>query len=150
MNVLSPVSTIMTTRLKAVNPEDSLERIKAIFDEHGIHHIPVVRYKEILGIISKSDFLHFLHGYAQSDMDKFVEKTRLKTWTAKEIMTEKMAKIDSAEPIRTALELFKINRFHALPVVDDGELVGIVTTYDIIARLAGEPVPLENYATAKM
>lgn len=149
MNVLSPVSTIMTTRLKAVNPEDSLERVKAIFDEFSIHHIPVVRYKEIVGLISKSDFLHFLKGFVQNDMDKFIEQTRLKTWTAKEIMTVKLAKIESSEPIRTALELFKINRFHALPVVDDGELVGIITTYDIIAQLAGEPVPLENYAAAK-
>ena len=62
MNVLAPISTIMTAKIHTVNPEDSLMMVKEIFDNYPIHHIPVVRYKHIEGIVSKSDFLHFLHG----------------------------------------------------------------------------------------
>jgi CBS domain-containing protein len=44
-----------------------------------------------------------------------------------------------------ALEVFKENLFHALPVVEEGNLVGIITTYDIISRLADEPITLADY-----
>ena len=69
------------------------------------------------------------------------------TWKVKDIMTQGLAKVDSKEPIRTALNLFKLNRFHALPVVDNDELVGMVTTFDIIDAIAKEPIALEDYKT---
>ena len=122
-----------------------------IFNKHNIHHIPVVRYKNIVGIISKTDFERFLHRTPKGagNGDSLIESTRLDTWKVRDIMTDRLAKVDSKEPIRTALDLFRLNRFHALPVVDNNELVGIVTTFDIIDAIAGEPVKLEDYKTAK-
>jgi acetoin utilization protein AcuB len=149
MNVLAPISTIMTTKLIAVNPDDSLAEVRDIFEKHNIHHLPVVRYKKIIGMVSKTDFVHFLHGFKGNEMDRFIDETRLRSWKVEEIMTKGLAKVDSKEPIRTALEVFKVNRFHALPVVDDDELVGIITTFDIIKILSDEPVPLENYQKNK-
>lgn len=149
MNLIAPVSTIMTKNVIAVTPDDDLMKVKELFDNYNIHHLPVVKYKEIVGIISKSDFLHFLHGFKGNDLDRFLDETRLKSWKASEIMTKGLAKVDSQEPIRTVLDVFLINRFHAIPVVDNSELVGIVTTYDIIKALAQEPVTLEDYKKAK-
>lgn len=139
----------MTKNIITVSPDDSLKEVKEIFDAKNIHHIPVVRYKKIVGMISKSDFFNFLHGFTKSDYDKTLQKTRLTSWKAKDIMTEGLAKIDSKEPIRTALGLFKMNHFHALPIVDDEELVGILTTFDIINAIANEPINLEDYQLAK-
>lgn len=47
MNVLAPVKTIMSTDLLTVTPADKLTLVKEIFDEHNIHHLPVVRFKEL-------------------------------------------------------------------------------------------------------
>jgi acetoin utilization protein AcuB len=149
MNVLQPVSTIMSSDLKTANPTDKLEVIKKIFDENNIHHIPVVRHMEIIGIISKSDFLHYLHGFRYNSSDDILEASRLSAWKAEDIMTKKLAKVEKTDPIRTALQVFKLNRFHAIPVVDKGKLVGIVTTYDIINAIASEPIELSNYQDAK-
>ncbi len=149
MNVLAPISTIMTAKLHTVNPDDSLMQVKEIFDQHKIHHIPVVRFKHIEGIVSKTDFLHFLRGFKSNEMDKFIDETRLRSWKAEEIMTKGLAKVESSDPIRTALEVFLVNRFHAIPVVDNNELVGIVTTFDVIKAIEDEPIPLENYKKAK-
>ena len=151
MNVLKPVSTIMAKQLITVDPSDRLRDVKEIFDKNNIHHIPVVRYKNIVGIVSKTDFDKFLHGSPKGsdNGDSLIENTRLDTWKVRDIMTDKLAKVDSKEPIRTALDLFRLNRFHALPVVDDEVLVGIITTFDIIDALADEPVKLEDYKTAK-
>lgn len=149
MNVLAPISSIMSTKLITVNPDDSLEKVRTIFEENNIHHIPVVNYKEIVGMISKSDFLHFMHGFTQSETDQYLENVRLDSWKAQEIMTKGLAKVDSKEMIRNVLEVFKINRFHALPIVDNDDLVGIVTTFDIIKMVLESPVTLEDYTSAK-
>jgi acetoin utilization protein AcuB len=135
MNILDPVSTIMTSKLITVNPEDKLESVKELFDKHRIHHIPVVRYQEIVGIISKTDLLYFLRGLTNNSYEKVLNDVRLKNYNAEDIMTKGIAKISSTDRIAVALEIFKENIFHAIPIVDNGNLVGIVTTYDIIKAL---------------
>ena len=136
MNILAPISTIMTTKLLTVNPEDKLEKVKEIFDTHKIHHLPVVRYKEIVGIISKSDLLFFLRGLRHGNGEEKMNTVRLQNYKAEAIMTMGIAKMSSTDRIDVALEVFKENLFHAIPIVDEDELVGIVTTYDIIKKLA--------------
>lgn len=145
MNIVAPVASIMTKDLITVNPEDSLEIVKQCFDKHTIHHLPVVRYQQIVGIISIQDLKFFLRGTAKNTTDDVIEAMRLRSWKAKDIMTEKLAKLDVADSIRTALDVFKTNRLHALPVLEKDKLVGIVTTYDIISALANEPVSLADY-----
>lgn len=149
MNLIAPVSSIMTKNVIAVTPDDDLLKVKGIFKSYNLHHLPVVKFKELVGIISKTDFLHFLHGFKGNDVDRFLDETRLKSWKAQEIMTKGLAKVDSTEPIRTVLDVLLINRFHAIPVEDNGELVGIVTTYDVIKAIAGEPISLDDYKKAK-
>jgi acetoin utilization protein AcuB len=144
MNILAPVKTIMTTKLMTVNPEDKLTMVKEIFDTHAIHHIPVVRFKEIVGLISKTDLLHFMRGFNESQEDHFVNEARLRAFTAEEIMTHGMAKLAPGDRISVALEIFLVNRFHAIPVVENEELVGIVTTFDIIKAIAGEKITPEQ------
>lgn len=130
----------MSTNLLTVNPKDKLTAVKEIFETHQIHHIPVVRYKEIVGMISKTDFLHFLRGFNRNEEDRFVNEARLRAYNAEDLMTTGLAKIGPEERINVALEIFKENRFHAIPVVSENELVGILTTYDIINTLANEKV----------
>lgn len=148
MNLLAPISSIMTTKIIAVSPDDTLAHVRDIFNQHNIHHIPVVRFKTIVGMVSKTDFLHFLHSFRGNEMDKFIDETRLMSWKAEEVMTKGLAKVDSTEPIRNVLEVFLVNRFHAVPIVDADELVGIVTTFDLIKLLASQPVRLEDYQKA--
>jgi acetoin utilization protein AcuB len=140
MNLFAPVSSLMTDHkhLVTVNPEESLLKVKEIFDTHSFHHIPVVHFREIVGIISKSDFEHFMGGGSIYDNDRFINQLRLNTATAKDIMTKRLGKVESTDRLNVAVEIFTINRFHALPVVDDGELVGIITPFDILKALGEE------------
>jgi len=141
MNILAPVKSIMSTNLITVNPEDKLSRIQEIFDQHNIHHLPVVRFKELVGIVSKTDFLHFIRGFNQNEEDRFVNEARMRAYTAQDIMTTGIAKLNPNDRINVALDVFLVNRFHAVPIVaDNNDLVGIVTTYDIIKAVAGEEI----------
>ncbi|MCB9306871.1 MAG: CBS domain-containing protein [Lewinellaceae bacterium] len=140
MNTFALVSTIMTphTALVTVNPDENLAQVKEIFDSHKFHHIPVVHFRDIVGIISKTDFMYFLGGASLYDDDRFENESRLKRAKAKDIMTTGLAKLEPDDRINVALEVFCKNWFHALPVVKDGELVGIVTPFDVMKYMLDE------------
>lgn len=140
MNLLDPVKKVMTTKLITVSEEDTLETVTNIFEKHTIHHIPVVRFKEIIGMISKTDYLSYLKGV------QLLDDVSYREIKAHEIMTTKLAKIEPMDRIQLAIELFTLNRFHALPVVEKDELVGIITPHDILVQLAHQPITLKDYS----
>lgn len=145
MNLLTPVSTIMTSEVITLAPTDNLSQVKEIFEGKNIHHIVVVSRHRPVGMVSKSDYLSAVNGFALSEDEKRTDALRLRQWEVSDIMTDKLAKVETTDSIRTVLEVFKLNLFHALPVVEDGYLVGIVTTFDIIKSVAEEGVRLEDY-----
>ncbi|MEM9918477.1 MAG: CBS domain-containing protein [Bacteroidota bacterium] len=133
MNYLAEVSTIMTTDLLTLAPTDDLQRVKELFDQHNIHHLPVVRYKEIVGMVSKYDYMGFLSGLRhQGDMPD------LRSLKVEQIMTTGLGKLEPSDRINIAIDIFNMNKFHALPVVNEDELVGIITTHDLIKLMASE------------
>ncbi len=135
MNVFAPVSSIMVTDLVTVHPETTLREVKALFDKHSFHHLPVVHFRKIVGIISRSDVDRFVGGWNRAGG----EEAALENTRAEEIMTKGLGKLEPEDRINVALEIFSKNWFHALPVVKNGdELVGIVTTQDIICALLNE------------
>jgi acetoin utilization protein AcuB len=60
-------------------------------------------------------------------------------------MTEGVAKLEPYQRVNVALDLFKMNLFHALPVVENDRIIGIVTTFDIIKHLAEDNVAVNTY-----
>ena len=129
----------MTTKLYTVSTEDNLATVKEIFDAHRIHHIPVVHVRQLAGMISRRDFEHFMGGMNHFEIDKQVGEQRLEHTKASEIMTAHLAKLEPDDRINVALEVFSRNLFHALPIVDGGgELVGIVTPFDVMKALLEE------------
>ena len=136
MNLLTPVAELMTKELITVNPEDKLMAVKKIFDNHKIHHVPVVRFRKIVGIISKTDLLYFLKGMGNARRPDVLNEGRLLVTRVQDIMTTGLAKLAPTDRVNVALEVFRENILHAIPVVENDELVGIITTHDIITALA--------------
>jgi acetoin utilization protein AcuB len=151
MNLFLPISKIMTTKLYTVSTEDNLTAVKEIFDAHNIHHIPVVHVRQLAGIISRTDFEHFMGGMSRYSDDKFMNNHRLERTKVSELMITKLAKLEPEDRINVAIEVFCKNMFHALPVVENGELVGIVTPFDILKILQVEkpPHPEDVYEESK-
>lgn len=134
MNAYAPISTIMVTDLVTINPDENLLAVKKIFDTHSFHHLPVVRFRKIVGIVSKTDFNHFTGGINHAgENTQLLENTKVE-----DIMTKGLGKLEPDDRINVALEIFSKNWFHALPVVEHDELVGIVTTQDVIRAILNE------------
>ncbi|MBL7798394.1 MAG: CBS domain-containing protein [Saprospiraceae bacterium] len=134
MNAYAPISSIMVTDLVTINPDENLLAVKKIFDAHSFHHLPVVRFRKIVGIVSKTDFNHFTGGINHAgENTHLLENTKVE-----DIMTKGLGKLEPEDRINVALEIFSKNWFHALPVVEHDELVGIVTTQDVIKAILNE------------
>lgn len=135
MNLLVPVTTIMTKKLITVQPDDSIELIHKIFKTNKIHHLPVVEEGKLIGIISITDFLCKSKGANYVDIKSELSED-CKGMRASDLMTTGLAKLEATDKINVAIEVFRENLFHAIPVVENEKLIGLVTTFDIIEHLA--------------
>ncbi len=140
MNINDKISTIMSKHLVTVSPKDSMLDVKKIFDEYKFHHIPVVEFKGLVGIISKSDLLHFQRKYYHQS-DTLTEIGKLRAFKVEELMTNKVAVLEPEDSIGTALEIFKENQFHCIPIVSENELIGMITPYDVMSQLLVDAYP---------
>lgn len=138
MDFTKPVSEVMTRGLVTVLPTDKLDVVRDIFEKQNIHHLPVVRFKTLVGIISKTDLLNFRKGIKISPSEQLEEKARLKHYSVEDIMRKGVATLEPGDRLNVALQLFLENRFHALPILENNELVGMLTTFDIIKLLVEE------------
>jgi CBS domain-containing protein len=129
-----PVSDIMSRYIVAVTPNTSVLEIKALFDKNQFHHLPVVDNGKLMGIVSKIDVYQVTHCDAlfRSKPDQEFNDRLLKSVLAEEIMSKHLVVLSPTDTVTEAAALLSKNKYHALPVVDNGKFVGIVTTYDLI------------------
>ena len=133
MNIQAPVSEIMTRRIITANADDRVVKVKTFFEENNIHHIPVVdEIDQLLGIISKEDFLKLSYHVSLDTGGKSFSEKWYDNTKASEIMTKYPVSLDPEDTVGLAADIFMANKFHALPVVENDQLVGIVTTHDIL------------------
>ncbi|MCO6462027.1 MAG: CBS domain-containing protein [Saprospiraceae bacterium] len=116
-----PLSGIMSTELITVSPADSLTVVLDLFKRRRIHHLPVVDNGKLVGLITTADLLWLNKNFSEYESMK-----------VSDIMTTKLATLEPTDKIGSAAELFLLNRFHAIPVVSDGMLIGLVTSFDVL------------------
>ena len=134
MKKRTPVSTIMTENVVTLNNSDNLSTAEKLFKKHHIRHIPVVSGNELKGMLSYTDLLRI------SFADEIEEENDIETivynmFTIEQVMAKSLITVSSTTTIQKVAEILAKNEFHALPVVDNKTLVGIVTTTDLIKYL---------------
>lgn len=127
------IREIMTTRIITVSADTPADIIKDIFRKNNFHHLPVVEKGDMLvGIISVEDFLRV--SYLKSQDESAAEKN-LEALTAKDFMTSYPLTLEPEDTVGLAADIFLANRFHALPILEEGRLVGIITAHDLLAYI---------------
>lgn len=147
MDKLIAVKNIMTTDLITADPDEKLSSVKHKLLNNHIQHMPVVENKKILGIISKSDIHSMEHHFTLFKSEKALQSNIqiFSTMLASEIMTKSLVKLKESDTARVAVDLFRENLFHALPVVNDmDELVGIITPLDLLRYAYDDHLPLHE------
>ncbi|MAB48160.1 MAG: CBS domain-containing protein [Flavobacteriaceae bacterium] len=125
----------MSTNIIALNRDDDLETAEILFKRHKIRHIPVVNGEIIIGMLSYSDLLRISFADAVYDNEEEVDTLVYNMFTIEQVMAKNVVTVPPTATIKDVAKILAKKEFHALPVVDDGNLVGIVTTTDLINYL---------------
>lgn len=135
MKQREPVSAIMSKHLIVLTLKDDLETAEALFKQHKIRHIPVVSGTGIIGMLSYTDVLRISFVDAADEDDKDIDAVVYNMFTIQQVMVKDITTVTSDTSIKDVAKILAKKEFHALPVVDDATLVGIVTTTDLINYL---------------
>lgn len=128
------VSEIMSKNLITLNVDAKLADAQKIFEEYSIRHLPITHNKTIVGMLSYSDILKVSYPDVSRD-EKEVDTFVYDMFTIEQVMTKNLYMVPSNSTIKEVALILADKGFHALPLVDDDELVGIVTTTDLINYL---------------
>jgi len=109
----------------------------------GFRHLPVVEGEKLVGIITERDIHRFapslLSRISQEEYNSIFENTPLER-----VMTREPLTVTPATPITQAVAILSEKKLGCLPVVDGTQLVGIITTSDMLELLSriltGAPV----------
>jgi acetoin utilization protein AcuB len=127
------VSRWMSSDLITATTESHLIDVFELMREHRIRHIPVVEDGALEGIVSDRDVRHALpmrSDIAEGDQDLFMRA--MQDTPVGKIMTRHPITVTSDTTIREAAEIVCREKIGALPVVDGGALVGIVSAEDLL------------------
>ena len=135
MNKRTPISAIMTKDVITLDHTDNLLTAERLFKKHKIRHIPITKGDHIFGMLSYTDLLRISFADASEDKYSSADSTIYNLFTIEQIMAKKPVTVSSLATIKEVAEILSKKEFHALPVVDKTNLVGIITTTDLINYL---------------
>jgi CBS domain-containing protein len=115
------VATLMRSDPLTIGPTDLLSVAQAVMEREGIRQLPVTDNGTLVGILTERNLREHM-GYLDS--------TRVDG-----AMIEKALTIASTTPAIDAARTLLDRKINALPVVDDGRLVGIITRSDLLQLL---------------
>ena len=144
------VRDIMTTELITVSPETEILQVAEILLGNHINGVPVVNEAgKLVGILCQSDliaqqkrlpipsFFTFMDGWIETSSAKRIEKEiqKIAAITVAQAMTQDPVFVEPDMGIEVVAGLMVDSGLHTIPVLDDGQLVGIVGKEDILNTL---------------
>jgi len=129
------IGRIMHTNLVTTTPEATLVEARKIIESKNIDHLLVVnRQGKLVGILSDRDLKQHWASPATSlsknELGYLLEKILVKMIMVKTVVT-----ITPDTTIERAAYIMQTNNISSLPVMDQGELVGIITSTDVMGVL---------------
>ena len=128
------VADRMVRDVITITEDRTLRDALALFQRHHIRQLPVLSGETLVGILSDRDVKRAtpsrMAGADMEDYDKVVDTTRVG-----QLMTRNPFTVTPSTPLRDAVKVLHDRKFGALPVVEGGRLVGLITATDMLAHL---------------
>ncbi len=128
------VSRSMTRKVITVDPETKIFDAQELMQANNIRHLPVIEKDDkLVGIVTDRDIRSALpYSFFKKSLDE-LEKEKISTLRAKDIMSKKPITISPSYTIQDALIMIQESNVGALPVVDDkGKITGIISVMDLL------------------
>ncbi|MGE0683705.1 MAG: CBS domain-containing protein [Candidatus Binatia bacterium] len=129
-----------------IGPKDSLRRARTLIRTANVEELLVMDDGKLVGILNEHDMWRHCPTstliLAEKQADELLEQIRVGG-----VMTLHPPIVTPDTPLREALQLFARSGRHALPVVEDGILVGLLTEESALHAVAAVLSEIEQYAT---
>ncbi|MDZ7694172.1 MAG: CBS domain-containing protein [Balneolaceae bacterium] len=112
-----------------INPDDTVFEAIKLMSDKGIGALLVIDDDgQLCGIISERDY-----------RDKVILKGRTsKTTKVREIMTSDVYWVPPTESVNNCMQLMTEKKFRHLPVMEDGDVVGVISIGDLVKQIISE------------
>lgn len=132
------IAHFATSHVVSIGPRDSIDKAICLMEEHGFHHLVVVESERVVGMLSDRDVLISTGWMLAIERTVFrrgpaaqvVGPTRIE-----QIMTREVASLSSDATPRDAAFLLLDRKVSAMPLMNEGRLMGIVTETDFLKWL---------------
>ena len=122
------VNSIMTRDVVCVSSDQKIIDVKHIYEKSKFHHhIPVTDDGRLVGMVSLIDFMYRIKGAGLEDSNAVYHEL-----TVAEIMSPNPFAVGPETPIQEIAQELVKGRYRAIPIVENNEVVGIVSTADVI------------------
>lgn len=134
------VKSWMTADPIVVTPDTEVREARRLLHQNGIRHLPVVDDGRLVGMVSDRDVRIDDRSLRRLAALERLEAAVGEGKPVEAVMSSPPHVVGPDEPVATAARVLLSRRISALPVVEDGALVGILTTTDcLLALLAPAP-----------
>jgi len=123
------IEAIMSTNLITVSPSATLAEARTLMHENRIHHLPVLEGDKLVGLISLTNVLAATDSFLRDDGSR-IHADEIGIADA---MVTDVATVDVSASLRHAALFLEKHKIGCLPVMDNHELVGIITDTDFVA-----------------
>ncbi len=134
------VADVMTREPVIVKPNESLFSCAKKMVRAKVGSLLLADNKKLVGFISQKDILWALVKKSQKDLSKI---------KAEDISPKKIATIKPTATVKEAIKKMNKMKFDRLPVVENGNLLGLVTVRDILSFHPEVYPELEEYANIR-
>lgn len=128
------VRDIMSTDVTVIDRNDDVLSIENIMNTKHVRHLPVVEEGGVVGMVSQRDIfkaaMSSAMGYGEKAQQGFLHSVRVKA-----IMVYPVITVSPETTVDAAIELMLQKGIGCLPVVDNGQVVGMLTKTDLLRRL---------------
>ena len=144
----------MSSSPTTTDPKTSMSEARELMRRKGIRHLLVTEGERLVGIVTDRDIRLNLPSPATS-LSVWEINYLLTKLTVGDVMTKFVITVEPGRPIEEAARLMLEHRIGALPVVEDGLLVGILTETDLLRAFvysqsaAPQPLAVGPQVTAR-
>jgi predicted transcriptional regulator len=129
------VNKYMSDKVVTASPDISVGEATRTMIEKGFRRIPIVKEDVLLGIVTASDIMRYLGSGEIFQKLMTGDVSDAFQVPLKSLILRDIVWTNSSIDIGEAAALMLKNKVGALPIIDDGELCGIITERDIIKAL---------------
>lgn len=130
------VNDIMSDTLEVVSPDAHLHDVLTKMNQAGYRHLPVVSNDNLIGIITDRDVRLAVNSPVVEADTNLARESVLDGVRVDDCMTPDPQSVTSSTPLHEVAELLCLNKFGAMPVVDEGNLVGMISYIDFLKHYA--------------